>query len=127
MPTPVACHHCRTEEDRWQRYLAKREYMHSLTWEMPLPRIPVGLHQSILLRLRPRGCRQILHHYPRVGHACAYAVRGYLIERTPCYNEGKCRVFLVYVFSHVWISSQISWQVAGGGLKHMKTSPILTA
>lgn len=25
---------------------------------------------------------------------------GCLIERKPCYNGGRCRAFLVYVFSH---------------------------
>jgi hypothetical protein len=29
-------------------------------------------------------------------------VLGCLIWRMPCYNMGRCRVFLVYVFSRVW-------------------------
>ena len=32
---------------------------------------------------------------------------GCLIWRMPCYNKGKCRVFLGYVFSHVWKFGQI--------------------
>lgn len=33
---------------------------------------------------------------------------GCLIWRMPCYNKGRCRVFLVYVFSRVWRFGQIS-------------------
>lgn len=29
-------------------------------------------------------------------------VLGCLIGRMPCYNGGRCRVFLGYVFSRVW-------------------------
>ncbi|KAK3692852.1 hypothetical protein B0T22DRAFT_448359 [Podospora appendiculata] len=38
-------------------------------------------------------------HQGKVG---VHTVLGYLIWKTPCYNKGRCRVFLVYVFSRVW-------------------------
>jgi len=37
-----------------------------------------------------------------------HTVLGCLIGRTLCYNEGRCMVFLVYVFSHAWKFGQIS-------------------
>ena len=43
-----------------------------------------------------------------------HTVLGCLIWRMPCYNKGKCRVFLVCVFSRVWkFLSQIQ---AGGSM-----------
>lgn len=38
------------------------------------------------------------HKKERLGHT----VLGCLIGKMPCYNKGRCRVFLVYVFSRVW-------------------------
>lgn len=40
-----------------------------------------------------------------------HTVLGCLIWRMPCYNKGRCRVFLGYVFSRVWKSSQIHGKV----------------
>jgi hypothetical protein len=55
----------------------------------------------------------------RLGHT----VLGCLIGRMPCYNEGRCRVSLVCVFSRVWKFSQIQGRQAVYGLQKKGSPP----